>query len=64
MMTEKELGWFMSELVEKNDHQNELHRHIETSLLDTFCDYLDEGFRVSAEEVQQIKLAISNLEAA
>lgn len=54
----------MGELVEKNDHQNKLHRHIETSLLDTFCDYLDEGFRVSAEEVQQIKSAISNLEAA
>ena len=64
MMTEKELSWFMVELVEKNDHQNKLHRHIETSLLDTFCDYLDEGFRVSAEEVQQIKSAISNLEAA
>ena len=61
MMTEKELSWFMGELVEKNDHQNKLHRHIETSLLDTFCD---EGFRVSAEEVQQIKSAISNLEAA
>ena len=61
MMTEKELGWFMGELVEKNDHQNKLHRHIETSLLDTFCDYLDAGFRVSAEEVQQIKLAIYSL---
>ena len=64
MMTQKELGWFMDELIEKNDHQNKLHRGIETSLLDTFCDYLDEGFRVSGEEVQQIQLAISNLEAA
>ena len=63
-MTEKELGWFMDELVENNDHQNKLHRHIETTLLDTFCDYLDEGFRVSAEEVQKIKLANANLEAA
>ena len=60
VMNNKELMWFIDELVGDTNFRRKFDA--QHSLMDSFQDYLDQGYRMSSEEIDRVVTQISKIE--
>ena len=59
-MNDKELSWFIDELVEDTNFRRKFDaRH---SLIDSFEDCLDQGISLSSQEIERVLTTIERME--